>query len=290
MALSPAHRFGQITGEVLEMAVGPLLQRFADAHGLYLDRKGPRPARSGQKVRWTDLNGNRHDLDFVLEVGGTATERCTPVAFIETAWRRYTRHSRNKAQEIQGAIMPLAATHHNSAPSLARSWQVCLRPVRSPSCGHWVSPSCSSPYALVVDAFALVGIDASFNESTPVAEFDEKVRSWDALTYTEKRRVASALIDSHPEQVANFIEALRRSITRKIESVRILPLHGSPFQAVSLEEALAFLDAYSEAHVDEPLVRYEVEIRYVNGEVISGRFNDRAAAILHLHIYLRPPT
>ena len=37
-----------------------------------------------------------------------------PVAFIESAWRRYTKHSRNKAQEIQGAILPLAETYSES--------------------------------------------------------------------------------------------------------------------------------------------------------------------------------
>jgi hypothetical protein len=40
------------------------------------------------------------------------------VAFIETAWRRYTRHSRNKAQEIEGAIGPLAETFAHARPFL----------------------------------------------------------------------------------------------------------------------------------------------------------------------------
>src|SRR5437762_8090007 len=116
MAVSPAHRFGQIIGEVLEAGILPLLERFAERKGLYLDRKGPRAARTGKKVTWTDRNGNQHDLDFVLERGGTAEKIGQPVAFIETAWRRYTKHSRNKAQEIQGAIPPLVETHRSSAP------------------------------------------------------------------------------------------------------------------------------------------------------------------------------
>jgi hypothetical protein len=78
MAESPAHRFGQIIGEVLEASIRPLLVRFASKHGLYLDRKGPRPARPGNKVMWKDKNGNQHDLDFVLERGGTADKIGTP--------------------------------------------------------------------------------------------------------------------------------------------------------------------------------------------------------------------
>jgi hypothetical protein len=73
MAQSPAHRFGQIIGEVLEVAALPQLQRFAQQHGLYLDKHGNRACRAGKKCSWVDLNGNSHDLDFVLERGGTAS-------------------------------------------------------------------------------------------------------------------------------------------------------------------------------------------------------------------------
>jgi hypothetical protein len=98
---SPAHRFGQIVGEVLEAAVTPVLRAFAKKHGLYLDMKGPRPCRKGKLCKWVDLNGNSHDLDFVLERGGSPSERGAPAAFIETAWRRYTKHSRNKPKRFK---------------------------------------------------------------------------------------------------------------------------------------------------------------------------------------------
>lgn len=90
MAESPSHRFGQIVGEVLEIAVEPFLDAFAREYGLFLDKSGPRKARTGRKVSWRDKSGNVHDLDFVLERGGTDVVLGHPVAFIETAWRRYT--------------------------------------------------------------------------------------------------------------------------------------------------------------------------------------------------------
>src|SRR4051812_30535648 len=116
MAEAPGHRLGQIIGETLERAVEPVLADFAAKHGIYLDKHGARPARPGKKLTWTDALGNKHDLDYVLERGGTDSTIGLPVAFIETAWRRYTKHSRNKAQEIQGAVLPLVATHSTTKP------------------------------------------------------------------------------------------------------------------------------------------------------------------------------
>ena len=117
MAVSPAHQFGQEIGLLLEEIIKPLLSDFSSARGLYLDAKGPRgKARSGNKVTWTDKYGNNHDLDFVIERKGTSDDRGRPLAFIESAWRRYTKHSRNKAQEIQGAILPIVENYHWDAP------------------------------------------------------------------------------------------------------------------------------------------------------------------------------
>jgi hypothetical protein len=176
MAKSPAHKFGQIIGDVIEAAVEPLLEKFANQHNLYVDKRGPRPARSGNEVSWTDLYGNTHDLDFVLERGGSPDKNGTPVAFIEVAWRRYTKHSRNKAQEIQGAILPLLLTHQTAAPFIGVIvagvfTEGALTQLRS--LGFKVL---YFPHDTVVEAFRAAGVNAAFDEETPDAEFARKVR------------------------------------------------------------------------------------------------------------------
>ena len=162
MAESLSHKFGQIIGDLLELAIEPHLQKFARKHKLYLDKKGARKARSGKKVCWTDANGNKHDLDFVLERGGTENKIGDPVAFIETAWRRYTKHSRNKAQEIQGAVLPLAIKYRRSSPFVG----VVLAGVftegaltQLKSLGFGVL---YFPYETVVKTFSKFGINAAF--------------------------------------------------------------------------------------------------------------------------------
>jgi hypothetical protein len=125
MAESPSHAFGQIIGDVLEEALHEPLRKLAKELGLYLDYKHPRASRGGKAlVSWIDGKGNSHDLDYVFEQGGTEKKIGTPKAFIETAWRRYTKHSKNKAQEIEGAVGHLRARYseyQSEVPSKARA-------------------------------------------------------------------------------------------------------------------------------------------------------------------------
>ena len=117
MAESLAHRWGQIIGDGFEMFVRNVLGEVAQRHGLYLDFKRPRKTRGGQgKVTWQDGYGNKHDLDYVLERGGTEETLGVPIAFVESAWRRYTKHSKNKVQEIEAAVMPIALTFSRHQP------------------------------------------------------------------------------------------------------------------------------------------------------------------------------
>lgn len=285
MALSPAHRFGQIIGDLLEAAILPLLLEFAENNKLYLDRKGKRPCRPGLKCTWTDKNGNKHDLDFVLERGGTPYKQGTPVAFIETAWRRYTKHSRNKAQEIQGAIAPLAETFNHLGPFkgavLAGVFtEGALGQLRS--LGFTVV---YFPYSSVVGAFEQVGIDARSDEGTPDAVFQEKVNQWDALPAPQRKRVEAALLQRNLGDVANFMASLTEAVSRQIQAIIVLPLHGKMYEAKTIDEAVAVLEAYDEARAPARFERYEIHIRFNNGNEIIGKFNDKPGAIDFLRTY-----
>ncbi|HZT29455.1 MAG TPA: hypothetical protein VFA33_06210 [Bryobacteraceae bacterium] len=285
MAESPAHQFGQMIGDVLEAAIEPILQSFATKYGLYLDKKGLRPARPGNKVSWTDGKENKHDLDFVLERGGTAAKKGIPVAFIETAWRRYTKHSRNKAQEIQGAIIPLIEKHKNHCPFIG----VVLAGVFTDgalsqlrSLGFTVA---YFPYTTIIKAFSVVGIDASSDEQTPDDEFAEKMRRWNALKPADKAKLYKTLIDLNEGEMKLFFGNLVKMVNRQIKSVRILPLHGAPVEWANIEDAIKFIADYREESTDKALLRYEVQIVYVNGDRISGEFGAKQDAIDFLKTY-----
>ena len=290
MATSPSHRWGQIIGqEFLEVAVEPLMKEVAAKHGLYLDQKGPRAARTGKKISWVDLYGNIHDLDFVLERNGSNAKVGSPVAFVETAWRRYTKHSRNKAQEIQGAILPLVMTHQHHAPFigvvLAGDFtEGALNQLRS--LGFRVL---YFAYDSIVAAFDSVGMDARFDEDTPDAECATKVQAWDRLDRRGRRRIATHLLRRQNSQVAEFRRLLEEAITRQINRVVVLPLHGTPLTWESVDAAISFIETYSETDASiKPIAKYEIQIRYNNGDSIKGEFVDKAGAVAFLRAY-QPP-
>lgn len=285
MAESPSHKFGQIIGELLEIAIRPRLLEFARKYSLYLDCKGPREARQGNKVSWTDIFGNTHDLDFVLERGGSENKIGTPVAFIESAWRRYTKHSRNKAQEIQGAIQPLALTNQNTAPFIG----VILAGVftegsltQLKSLGFRVL---YFHYDTIIEAFKEVGIDADFDETTADESFRDKITAWENLTKEKQELATRALIRINKIEVEKFMKELEQVVTRFVASVRILPLHGTAFNYKTIEDAIRFIENFGEKEAQKNFIRYEIEIVYNNGDIIRGTFKQKDQAIKFLANY-----
>ena len=266
-------------GDMLEAAILPTLSTFCVQHKMYLDYKGKRPIRRGKKCTWIDKYGNKHDLDFVLERGGTLDFQGKPAAFIETAFRRYTKHSRNKAQEIQGAIEPLAETYNYDGPFkgaiLAGVFtEGAIDQLKS--IGFNVA---YFPYTSVVEAFAEIGIDAFYDESTPDATSQQKVDKWLALSDVQRSRVQQALIENNIVDVRSFMEALHSSASRHVQSIIVLPLHGQLYELSSIDEAVLLLESYGEASAPPRFERYEIQIRFSNGNEIIGKFNDKPSSI-----------
>ena len=108
---SSGHKLGQLIGDWYEeYFVLPLLQRVGRSLDLFVDsRFVNRKAREGQRI-WEDSDGNSVDYDYVLELGGSDNKLGIPVAFVECFWRRGARHSKDKARDDSGKLMPMRET------------------------------------------------------------------------------------------------------------------------------------------------------------------------------------
>jgi hypothetical protein len=282
MAHSPAHKFGQEIGKLLEEIVGPLLAQFAEKHGYYLDKKGVRgAARTGEKVTWRDEYGNRHELDFVLEKGGTPDKKGHPLAFIETAWRRYTKHARNKAQEIQGAILPIAQKHNLDAPFLG----VVLAGIFTEGAITQLQTSGFTVLYIkretIVAAFAEAGISIDFDEQTADKEFSLCLRKLNALSGAEKQTVIAKLKETNDAEIKAFMSKLEKTLTRFVESILVTPLFGRQSAFSKTADAANFLQNAKNLNASEnnPLARIELFIRYNNGDTINTSFGNPDDAV-----------
>lgn len=285
MAQAPGHRLGQIIGDTLELAVGPSLKDFADQHGLYLDARGERPARPGKKVTWKDDLGNTHDLDHVLERGGTDRQLGIPVAFIETAWRRYTKHSRNKAQEIQGAILPLLTSWAQVKPFagvvLAGVWtQGSLNQLRSN--GFSIL---NIPYETMIDVFRQWDLEIYYEESSSDDFLQEQIDRWAELSSVERDDLGRALREEISEQLNVFMNDLAQTVLRRIERISVLPLHGSATECITVNEAIKLINTHDPSRPTGPLVRFDVIIRYDNGDRVTADFASPADAVAFLESF-----
>jgi len=283
MAPSPAHQWGQILGFVLERAVAPRLQDAADRNRVFLDQFGNRPARAKKKkVRWKDEYGNNHDLDYVFERNGTSEVLGDPVAFIEIAWRRYTKHSKNKAQEIQGAILPLRDAYYKTAPFLGA---IVAGEYSEPSLVQMRSHGFHviyMDYATVLEAFETVGIDASTDEGTSLSDLAVKVKAWGRLSGDQRVLVADRLVELNLHQFDEFISKLDLALRRTLERVHVIPLHGNPVEMRTLNEATSFVREYDDLVAIGVFQKYELRIIYNNGDEIRGEFSTKDAAISFL--------
>jgi hypothetical protein len=287
MAQSLAHRWGQIIGDVFEVFVRNILADVAQRHELYLDYKRPRVARSGQKVSWRDAFGNKHDLDYVLERGGSNEALGSPVAFIESAWRRYTKHSKNKVQEIEAAIFPVALTFSKLQPfcgaALAGEFtKSALQQLESK--GFTVL---HVPYGSILNAFQELGIDASSEDGTggtSEREFRKKIGQWETLPQPEASdRLLKQLHALHGKEITAFVRKLESAITRIVASVRLTVLRGHAIECLDVPSAIAYLveeeKAYRIHEQDEVRESFEVQVRFNNGAKVDAIFPTRTEAI-----------
>jgi hypothetical protein len=109
---SSGHKLGQIIGDWYEQYFAlPLLESVSSELSLYLDHRFKKRNCRGDKVIWEDSEGNAVDYDFVIELGGTNNRIGLPVAFFETFWRRGARHSKDKARDDSGKLVPMRHTY-----------------------------------------------------------------------------------------------------------------------------------------------------------------------------------
>ena len=280
MAISESHTLGEYLGLFFEDLMKKPFRDFAERNGLYFDCYGPRKARKGRKVSWTDIHGSKHDLDFVIEKNGTSEMIGEPVAFIELAWRRYTKHSKNKAQEISGAVNPICERYRffhpfKGAVLSGQFTENALNQLRQE--GFHVL---YIPFERFVRVFAQRGFDIDFNEETSEVALRRKyMEISDPLRQKDLDQVRADLLEAFGGEIQQFMDELSASYHRKIRQISLLPLHGKEIEAEGVDEAIRLVSDYSELPAVHRLKYIEVLIRYNNESTIRCQFKEKQEVI-----------
>ncbi len=284
MAKSPSHQLGEIIGSLFENIMKEPIKELCSKYNVYFDSYGPRAARGGNKLTWLDINGSRHDLDYVIEKGGTEQKLGTPIGFIELAWRRYTKHSKNKVQEISGAVLPIAQKYSSIAPFKGA---ILSGDFTGPSIQQLVNQDFCVlyiPFENVVEVFKGFNIDIYFDEQTQDSEFLRIISKVKELVSESQGREAfrGAFIAHNDKIISNFLTKLENFLKRQISYISVIPLHGRESKFVTVDQTINFLISYHGVPTNVTVNRYIIEIVYNDGSRISCDFREKSAALNYL--------
>jgi len=138
-------------------------------------------------------------------------------------------------------------------------------------------------YETVVKAFSKFGIDAHFDEATTEEDLKLKIESCQRLENYDG--IAKELIKLNKKDVSDFFEALTISISRHIESVTVITLYGKSKITENIQLAIQFLQGHKEDNSESKFVRFEIIVKYNNGDKIEANFKDKIDAIGFLENY-----
>ena len=231
MAEAAGHKFGQFVGESCEAALEPILQAFADKHGLYLDKKGKRACEE-RRLRPVDRPLRvPHNLDYVLERGGTPGED-----------RDTGRLHQERLEAVHEALEEQGPGDHRSRPPDRQKHHFSAPMIGCILVGDYSAPSLEQllgigfkvlylDYDSVKEAFRTVGIDAHFDEKTPDSVHVARKQQWDALSSADQAKVWETLVELNRRNLENFMLHLERAVKHRSMPSESFPCTVLPWSA-----------------------------------------------------------
>lgn len=285
MAKSNAHKFGQMIGDLLEGAIIDKFKPVCKEYNMYLDYQHMRKARNNKKkVRWEDEDGNKHDLDIVIEINGSEEKLGDPKAFIEMAWRRSTRHSKNKVQEIAGAVLPIVKKYNRLSPFYGA---VLAGEFTSSSLHQLESQGFKVLYfdiGTIIQSFKLIGLEIEWDDNTDEDIIAEYIKFFNVVSSEDKDKLIEYIFKSNEEKLNQFIKSLKDCFLRKVERIRIFTLYGDIVEVDSIDKAIEYINNHDKENTKiDTLIGYEIYVKYNNGDKMEAEFKEKRDVLRFLN-------
>lgn len=277
MLSSAGHKLGQLIGDWWETKViFPLLSEVATSLGLYLDNRVVSRSCRSDKVQWSDTEGNFVDYDYVLELGGSASGKGIPVAFLESFWRRGARHSKDKARDDTNKLLPMRDTYPTA------------RFLAIAACGEFTEPA--KDYVRtrnvelffvskekIIEAFKSIGAVIDYPDALPEAEKGWLVRALEEKFTEQNQKLAAQNLRSIAGQGAftSFKQRICGALTATPQEIRIYSLaRCGPVVFESIELAAVFLSGDSPVFPSAgEISQFEYEVSFSDGSSFSRTLN-----------------
>lgn len=264
---SAGHRLGQLIGDWFEaFFVLPLMTKVSKELNLFVDNRFvERPIR-GNKIIWQDVDGNQVDYDVVLELNGSPSQLGIPVAFIETFWRRGSRHSKDKARDDSGKLMPMRMTYPTARFLGIVSAGDFTRPARELVRSREINLF-YVPKQKIIKAFEEHQLIMDYPDRADEQQKQQIAAQFEANFSTEKKEaVANSLIELIGKAtVESYIAGVRSQISALPQEIRfILRQDSTPVVFNSIDEATEFVKS-PQFSLETQKVSYLYQITYSDG-------------------------
>jgi hypothetical protein len=264
---SAGHKLGQLIGDWYEAYfVLPLLQQVGRELDLFVDsRLVERAARTG-KIIWKDIDGNSTDYDYVLELGGTKTQRGVPVAFIECFWRRGSRHSKDKARDDSGKLLPM----RESYPTARFLGIVAAGDFTKPARALLKSKEIDLfyiPKDKIIRAFSACGLIIDYPDKLPEEQKAKIVEDF-ASSFTDKNKIAVQLELYNligKATIASYVDRVRATLSSLPQEIRLVLQYNSQPLVFELVEKTAIFLNKPEFNMNSPITSYLYQVTYSDG-------------------------
>ena len=139
------------------------------------------------------------------------------------------------------------------------------------------------PYELIVDCFKIKDIDLDYAEDAPDSDKTNLILKFNSLSCHDITDIESCIKSNSGDVYANFMDKLKDALFRKPDSIIIVPLFGKGKEFNIISDAIDYVDTFSEEqNVDNPFCKFEVYIRFGNGDKIDCSLENKERLILFL--------
>ena len=97
----------------------------------------------------------------------------------------------------------------------------------------------------------------------------------DSLPNSRIRDLKRHILSLNRAALDTFMLELDNHLSRRVESIIVIPLYGNPREFACARDALRFIEDPMEGEPIGELQRFEVIVKYSDGESIEGNFKSR---------------